>query len=200
LIKVLRSIAVALLLIAAAQPCYASGEIPFGSPVFYWQYNPRFEPEWLLGRGQELYSAAMQGWEPCGIKFVYTGQTDHLPGQRDGINVVGWDPGLAKGKRGITRRLIGQKRGLVHEADVALQPNRKEFLLHPRLLHKVLAHEIGHVMGLVHADNCTDVMSVGVNCREVAAEDLPIMPTEHDLLRCRLLNGKQIFHLQGEGI
>ena len=181
----------AVLLIVPAGPLWAiTGEFPLNSPVFYWYYNPQHEPGWLQGQGRQWVTEAMQGWEACGIRFVFQGTTELRPGDRDRVNVVGWDPDLTQGLRGQTTGTIRSKRSVAVERDVALPPGRLEFAEHPRLLRKVIAHEIGHVLGLDHAGNCQDVMSYGADCGRVPPDALPIAPTENDLQRCKALYGR----------
>jgi hypothetical protein len=165
----------------------SAAEIPFASKVFQWQYNPAGEPVWLAGRGRGWVEDAMKGWETCGIRFEYLGETNLVSGARDRVNVVGWDSSLARGQRGITRSIVLQAQKVAIERDVAFNPNRREFRLHPRLLRKVMAHEFGHVVGLDHANNCVDVMSFGTYCPDVNPEELPVLPTENDLKRCKSL-------------
>lgn len=175
----------ALLVISVLQLSVVSGaEIPLASTVYAWKYNPAGEPAWLEGNGLKWIQYAIGGWERCGISFLYRGETNALPGTRDMVNVIGWDKTLGKGQRGITRSFVNKAKMVAIERDVAYSPDRKEFRLHPVLLRKVIAHELGHVAGLGHADNCDDVMSFGSNCRDVNPDGLPVLPTDNDIARC----------------
>lgn len=179
------------LLAVPAGPLWAiTREFPLHSPVLYWYYNPQDEPGWLEGLGRQWVTEAMQGWEGCGVRFVYKGTTELKPGEPDRVNVVGWGQNLGQDQRGQTSGSIRRKRGVAMERDVALASNRPEFELQPRLLRKVIAHEIGHVVGLDHSGNCYDVMGYGADCPQVEPEALPIAPTDNDLQRCKALYGR----------
>ena len=182
------------LLAAFAGTVYADGpdRAPSGSPadppVFRWYYNPQGEPAWLAGEGRKRVEEAIEAWAPCGVRFEFAGETDQSPGLRDGRNVIGWDAGLGRGQRAITKNMMNRN-GKVVERDVAFNSSRAEFRRHPRLLRKVMMHEFGHVLGLTHSPDCRDVMSLGADCRGVAPDELPLAPTENDLERCRASTG-----------
>jgi hypothetical protein len=178
------------LLVAIAGTAYAEGPdratsgSPADPPVFRWYYNPRGEPAWLAGEGKKRVEEATEAWAPCGARFEFAGETSHPTGLRDGRNVIGWNAGLGPGKRAITKNMMNRD-GKVVERDIAINSSRDEFRRHPRLLRKVMMHEFGHVLGLVHSPDCRDVMSLGADCRGVDPEELPLVPTENDLARCR---------------
>jgi hypothetical protein len=154
--------------------------------VFRWQYNPDNHPAWIdARRASSMVQDAARQWEACGIRMEYLGETKRRPGLMDGVNVVGW---LAELPRGVRAMTLGraQSRELI-ERDIAIDSHRVEFERTPRLLEKVLVHEFGHAIGLRHSPRCDDVMTLAADCPRVPATELPVVPTETDLARCRAL-------------
>lgn len=155
--------------------------------TYRWHYSRADEPGWLeRGTGLYLFRAAAARWAACGVQLEYMGETHHPAGQLDGVNVAGWATNLPRRMRGITlKRSVGP--ALV-EADVAISVVHAELRASPQLLSKVILHEFGHALGLVHSSDCTDVMSSGEVCR-VPARALPQHPSARDLEQCLLRYG-----------
>lgn len=150
--------------------------------TFRWHYSRADEPGWLeRGMGLYLFRAAAARWADCGVQLEFMGET-HLPaGHLDGVNVAGWATNLPRRMRGITlKRSVGP--ALV-EADVAISIAHAELRASPQLLSKVILHELGHALGLIHSSDCADVMSSGEACR-LPARELPQYPTARDLAQC----------------
>jgi len=150
---------------------------------FVWRYSRAQQPGWLEpGLGLRLFQAAAQAWRVCGLRIEFAGETDLPAGRMDGANVVGWAASMRAGMRGITLRR--QAAGALQEADVAINGANPELRASPDLLRKVVLHEFGHALGLVHSRNCADVMSFGAWCRGMPHGDLARAPTPGDLAQC----------------
>jgi len=150
---------------------------------FVWHYSRALQPEWLEpGLGLHLFQGAAQAWQVCGLRIEFAGETDRPAGRMDGANVLGWSAAMRPGMRGITLRR--QAAGALLEADVAINGANQELRSSPDLLRKVVLHEFGHALGLVHSQDCADVMSFGAWCRGMPARDLARAPTAGDLAQC----------------
>lgn len=150
--------------------------------TYRWHYSRAGEPAWLEpGMGRYLFQRAASLWAACGVQLEFAGETSLPAGQIDGVNVAGWSSTLPREMRGITLKRSAARALL--EADVAISATHRELRASPLLLRKVILHELGHALGLVHSADCSDVMSFGGACR-VRARDLPQRPTAGDLAQC----------------
>lgn len=171
----------------------ARAEAASGTPLalrwkpasFRWFYSSANEPAWLApGEGLALFRRAADLWKECGVTIEFGGETADPPQTPDGTNVLGWASSMAPGMRGITRR---RSRGpLLVEADIQIAAGNPEFRTAPELLSKVITHEFGHALGLIHSPDCGDVMSFGASCRGIPPERLPQSPAAGDLQQCRV--------------
>ena len=170
---------------AADAPDSAEGAWRWSEGAFRWYYSRALEPPWLdPGAGLQLFRRAAEAWAGCGVRLEFAGETERPVERADGLNVAGWSASLPPNMRGITyKRRAG--RALL-EADVAISATNREFRASPELLRKVILHEFGHALGLVHSPDCRDVMSFGATCRHVPASALPQQPAAGDLLQCAM--------------
>jgi len=151
--------------------------------VYRWHYNRALEPDWLApGAGLYLFRQAAESWLSCGLRIEFAGETDQTPGRMDGLNVAGWSVSLLAAQRGLTmRRRAGES---LVEADVMVSSANAEMRISHELLRKVILHEFGHALGLVHSADCGDVMSFGAACRGIPHVRLPSQLAKGDLLQC----------------
>jgi len=180
------------LISAAGRPVVAETSEVKPSPgrwipaVYRWYYNPTHAPSWLSADdAKELMIRSARKWDVCGVVMAYQGELPQPPGKIDNINVVGWSLRLPRKLRGLT---VGRAtEGRLLERDIAIHSDRQEFRRSPRLLEKVVTHEFGHAIGLTHAADCDQVMTLAANCPPIEAENLPLMPQSNDLARCKTI-------------
>jgi hypothetical protein len=148
-----------------------------------WHYNPQNEPQWLEpGEGLALFTEAARLWEPCGVQIDYAGVSALPAGTMDNQNVMGWRAFKQPQLRGLTVRR--QVLGNLAEADVMISASNPQ-LINRRLLRKVILHEFGHALGLIHSPDCTSVMSSATECFRPTFL-LPQQPVQSDWEQCKI--------------
>ncbi|MEK6243938.1 MAG: matrixin family metalloprotease [Pseudomonadota bacterium] len=163
----------------------ADGVLRWSEEKFVWHYSRALPPAWLEpGAGLSLFRKAAEAWANCGVRIEFAGETDLPAGRLDGANVAGWSASMRRGMRGLTLRR--QAALALLEADVVINGASQELRSSPELLRKVVLHEFGHALGLVHSPDCRDVMSFGAACRHVPASALPQQPAAGDMVQCTM--------------
>jgi hypothetical protein len=155
--------------------------------TLFWFYDPASEPDWLQPQqGLELFKKAALAWQPCGVEIIYKGtssSSNNILG--DQINVFGWGQ-LTPSMRAVTYRAMKKNSPIIKEADIIVNVDNQDIQKNVRLLQKVITHEFGHALGLLHPMSCDDVMSNASECGKRIANPPPLTPTENDLLQCKL--------------
>lgn len=155
--------------------------------TFEWVYHPDHEPEWLLPQqGLELFKNAALAWKDCGLNIKFNGQKTQADIQSgDQMNSFGWRE-LPKFTRALTYRVMVKHSPFIKEADILVNTDNLDIQKNAILLQKVVSHEFGHALGLIHPASCEDVMSSASECGKKIADPPPLMPTENDLLQCKI--------------
>ena len=152
--------------------------------VFDWNYSNFNEPEWLReGEGLALYKQAAEAWKDCGLKIEFKGLISSPAKRNDQSNSMGWAK-LPPNFRAITLRKSMQRSLKLSEADVVTNVSNKDIEGNYLLLSKVIMHEFGHALGLVHSERCDDVMSSAKDCGIRIASPPPQHPTQNDMNQC----------------
>jgi len=152
--------------------------------IFSWQYSSYNEPSWLEpDEGVSLFKKAAEAWSQCGIKIEYKGSTDHPGFFKDRLNTMGWSI-LKPAMRGLTLRQTIKDTSKLTEADIIINRENIYIQNNKELLQKVISHEFGHALGLVHSIACENIMSSAAQCGNKIPAILPSKPTEDDLAQC----------------
>lgn len=154
--------------------------------TFEWAYNSSEEPNWIEPNlGLELFKNAALAWKDCGPKIKYMGvvsnQTTYLG---DKLNTFGWG-NLNAPVRAMTYRITDKRNLMIKESDIVVNVTNQDIQKNSQLLQKVVTHEFGHALGLLHAQGCNDVMSSASECGKRIANPPPLAPTEEDLNQCK---------------
>jgi hypothetical protein len=153
---------------------------------FTWHYSSANEPEWLSQEsGLNLFKNAATAWAACGVEISYQGALTSIVKPRDHINSLGW-ASLAKSVRGITLRQFSKNTAFIKEVDIVINVDNLDIQDNPSLLQKVITHEFGHALGLVHSEGCNDVMSSAAECGWRIANPPPTIPTSDDIAQCQV--------------
>lgn len=153
---------------------------------FDWYYSPYQEPPWVnKAEAIKLFQHAAETWKACGVQINFKGVIETPVRQQDRQNVMGWRQ-LSLPIRALTLRQSKFQGEELLEADVIVNIINKDIQNDPRLLQKVVDHEFGHALGLIHSEGCSDIMSSASECGARIADPPPTSVTEKDLAQCRL--------------
>ena len=155
--------------------------------ILFWFYDPAREPDWLEPQqGLELFKKAALAWQSCGVEIIHKGtssSSSNILGNQ--INTFGWGQ-LRPSMRAVTYRITKKNSPIIKEADIIVNVDNRDIQMNFTLLQKVITHEFGHALGLIHPTSCDDVMSNASECGKRIANPPPLTPTENDLLQCKL--------------
>jgi hypothetical protein len=154
--------------------------------TLFWFYDPAEEPNWLEPhQGLELFKKAALAWQSCGVEIIYKGTASSSNILGNQINTFGWGQ-LRPSMRAVTYRITKKNSPFIKEADIIVNVDNRDIQMNFTLLQKVITHEFGHALGLIHPASCDDVMSNASECGKRIANPPPLTPTENDLLQCKL--------------
>ncbi len=182
--------ALAVLPLLACPAMGGAAEVTLGlAPVrdgrLVWYYNHTGAPPAVTSdRVLEAIEYATRAWASCGVIFEYGGPTTAAPGIRDDRSTLGWSRSLYNALRdgdagGVTLGWVEAGRAV--EVDILLTPQTVRTVVELRL---VVAHEIGHALGLTHTLQPGFLMSASGSPEEVDAHP---RPSRAELERCRSL-------------
>jgi len=139
-------------------------------------YNPDNRPEGVSDADViDALAHAAAAWAPCGIRVEFGGFTRRPFDQLDGFNVIGWQekmPGL------MALTLPQHLRRILLDADIRLN---KEKLTNAKVLRQVVAHEVGHALGLFAHSLAPDSLMSETSFQLRGID----MPSTSDLALCR---------------
>lgn len=123
-----------------------------------WVYNPSSQPSSLTTTQvvNVLKAAASRWGNACGLQFEYGGTSTATAGNNDGVSVIAWEGPLSVNSSfGGYAQTYSKKLPLIDEADIWLNP-----ALYSNLdnLDGLVAHELGHFIGLDHSNNPNSIM------------------------------------------
>jgi hypothetical protein len=154
--------------------------------TFEWYYSSYQEPRWLQkDTGLELFKNAALAWEGCGPKLIFKGTVGNKTSPNDKMNMFGWAE-LKAPVRGFTYRAMKKNSTIIFESDIEINLNNLDIQSDPILLQKVITHEFGHALGLLHSETCDNVMSSASECGKKIAYPPPTSPTSDDWVQCKI--------------
>ena len=156
--------------------CHADEYAVWQGKIYAVSYNPAGRPEGVSDADViDALKHAAEVWRACGVQVQYKGLTQQAMDRLDGNNVIGWQkdiPGL------LALTLPQYLRRIMLDADIRLNAGQ----IHDKqVLKQVVAHEVGHALGLFDHSREPDSL---MNGEEFVTKGLD-KPSASDMALCQ---------------